>query len=100
MVAFDEVIGDFLKTELRPRNVYTTVDFVRPLITLYNENFPWITPFMRGDSGFTVVIYVKPNSYVIRLKSNANLQRLTDELHPASASGDVSHSKRADTWIN
>lgn len=55
---------------------------------------------MCGDSGFTVVIYVKPNSYVIRLKSNANLQRLTDELHPASASGDMSHSKRADTRIN
>lgn len=35
LVAFDGVTGDFLKSELRPGNVYTSngvVDFVRPLI--------------------------------------------------------------------
>lgn len=114
LVAFDGVTGDFLKSELRPGNVYTSngvVDFVRPLITHYNKNFPWITPFMRGDSGFAVpelydLCEAESVYYVIRLKANANLQRLADELHPASASRDMSQSEcyyeeseyRAKSW--
>src|SRR5699024_8459150 len=101
LVAFDGVTSDFLKSELRPGNVYTSngvVDFIRPLITHYNKNFPWITPFMRGDSGFAVpelydLCEAESVSYVIRLKSNANLQRLADELHQASASRDMSQSE-------
>ena len=101
MVAFEGVESDFLKSELRPGNVYTSngvVDFVRPLIEHYNKKFPWITPFLRADSGFAVpelydLCEKESVSYVIRLKSNAKLQRLADELHPASASKDMSESE-------
>lgn len=84
LVAFDGITGDFLKAKLRPGNVYTSngvVDFVKPLIQHYNVKFPEMTPFLRGDSGFAVpALYdlCEDESvyYVIRLKSNANLQRL------------------------
>ncbi len=101
LVAFDGVTGDFLKAKLRPGNVYTSngvVDFVKPLITHYNEKFPETTPFLRGDSGFAVpALYdlceEESVYYVIRLKSNANLQRLADELHPSSAPIDTSKTE-------
>ena len=101
LVAFDGVTGDFLKAKLRPGNVYTSngvVDFIRPLIEHYNEKFPDTTPFLRGDSGFAVpALYdlceKESVYYVIRLKSNANLQRLADELHPSSFISDVSKAE-------
>ena len=43
LVAFDGITGDFLKTQLRPGNLYTSngvVEFIRPLIEHYNEHFP------------------------------------------------------------
>ncbi|WML30291.1 IS1380 family transposase [Neobacillus sp. OS1-32] len=97
LVAFDGITGDFLKAQLRPGNVYTSngvVEFVKPLIEHYNEKFPAIVPFLRGDSGFAVpALYdlceEESVYYVIRLKSNANLQRLADELHPASFPADT-----------
>jgi len=90
LVAFDGVTGDFLKAQLRPGNVYTSngvVDFIEPVITHYNEKFPGTTPFLRGDSGFAVpALYELCEKesvyYVIRLKSNPNLQRLASELNP------------------
>ena len=96
LVAFDGITGDFLKAQLRPGNVYTSngvVEFVRPLIEHYNEKFPEMIPFLRGDSGFAVpALYDLCENesvyYVIRLKSNAILQRVADELHPASISSD------------
>ncbi|QDI90511.1 IS1380 family transposase [Salicibibacter halophilus] len=92
LVAFDGITGDFMKAQLRPGNVYTSngvVDFVKPLIKHYNETFPETIPFLRGDSGFAVpelyeLCEEESVYYVIRLKSNANLQRLADELHPAT----------------
>jgi hypothetical protein len=101
LVAFDGITGDFLKAKLRPGNVYTSngvVDFVKPLIEHYNEKFPETTPFLRGDSGFAVpALYdlCEDESvyYVIRLKSNAVLQRMADELHPATEISDVSMSE-------
>jgi len=101
LVAFDGITGDFLKAKLRPGNVYTSngvVDFVKPLIEHYNEKFPETTPFLRGDSGFAVpALYdlCEDESvyYVIRLKSNAILQRMADELHPATEISDVSMSE-------
>lgn len=101
MVAFDGVTGDFLKAELRPGNVYTSkgvVDFVKPLINHYNETFPETTPFLRGDSGFAVpklyeLCEEESVYYVIRLKSNANLQRLASELHPNTAPSDASETE-------
>lgn len=114
LVAFDGVTRDFLKAKLRPGNVYTSngvVDFVKPLITHYNEKFPETIPFLRGDSGFAVpALYdlCEDESvyYVIRLKSNANLQRLANELHPSSIPSDVTKTEyyyeeteyRAKSW--
>ncbi|GAA0616044.1 IS1380-like element ISEcp1 family transposase [Virgibacillus siamensis] len=101
LVAFDGVTRDFLKAKLRPGNVYTSngvVEFVKPLITHYNEMFPETTPFLRGDSGFAVPdLYecceAESVYYVIRLKSNPNLQRLAEEYCPSTAPSDVTKSE-------
>ncbi|MBB5175037.1 IS1380 family transposase [Texcoconibacillus texcoconensis] len=101
LVAFDGVTGDFLKAKLRPGNVYTSkgvVDFVKPLIAHYNEKFPEITPFFRGDSGFAVpelyeLCEAESVYYVIRLKSNPNLQRLADELQPSTFPSDMTRTE-------
>ncbi|UAK17201.1 IS1380 family transposase [Sporolactobacillus terrae] len=90
LVAFDGATGDFLKAKLRPGNRYTShgvVDFVRPILEHYNEHFPETTPLVRADSGFaTPDLYEACETesvyYVIRLKTNAVLQRLAEELHP------------------
>src|SRR5690606_4407892 len=75
------------------------VVFVKPLIEHYNEKFPETTPFLRGDSGFTVpALYELCEDesiyYVIHLKSNAVLQRMADELHPATEIFDVTKSEQ------
>ena len=96
LVAFDGVTGDFLKAQLRPGNVYTSngvVDFIKPMIEHYNEHFPETTPFIRGDSGFAVpdlyeLCEKESVYYVIRLKSNAILQRLAEEYCPSTAPTD------------
>lgn len=101
LVAFDGVTGDFIKAKLRPGNVYTSngvVEFIQPLFEHYNETFPETTPFVRGDSGFAVpALYdlceKESVYYVIRLKSNANLQRIADELHPSSIPSDVTKTE-------
>jgi hypothetical protein len=114
LVAFDGVRGDFLKAQLRPGNVYTSngvVEFIQPLIEHYNEKFPETTPFIRGDSGFAVpALYdlceKESVYYVIRLKSNRNLQKIADDLHPPSVISDVTKAEcyyeetvyQANTW--
>src|SRR5699024_2618173 len=64
----------------------------------YNEKFPEAIPFLRGDSGFAVpALYELCEKesvyYVIRLKANANLQRLADELHPTTSPVDVTKTE-------
>lgn len=101
LVAFDGITGDFLKAQLRPGNVYTSngvIDFVEPLLKHYNEKFPETIPFMRGDSGFAVpALYDlcerESVYYVIRLKANAILRRMADELHPTMKISDVTQSE-------
>jgi hypothetical protein len=101
LVAFDGITRDFLKAKLRPGNVYTSngvVEFVKPLIAHYNEKFPETLPFLRGDSGFAVpglydLCEDESVYYVIRLKSNAILQRLADERHPSTAASDVTKTE-------
>lgn len=91
LVAFDGLTGDFLKTQLRPGNVYTSngvVDFLRPLIEHYNETFPETSALVRGDSGFAVpklyeLCEQESVFYIIRLKSNKRLQALAEDLHSA-----------------
>ncbi len=97
LVAFDGLTGDFLKAKLRPGNVYTSngvVDFMRPLIEHYNQKFPETTSLVRGDSGFAVpglyeLCEKESVFYIIRLKSNAKLKSLADELHPIDEIQDV-----------
>jgi hypothetical protein len=101
LVAFDGVTGDFLKAKLRPGNVYTSngvVEFIQPLIEHYNEKFPETISFVRGDSGFAVpalndLCEKESVYYAIRLKSNANLQRIAEEIHPSSMPSDVTKTE-------
>lgn len=103
LVAFDGITGDFLKAKLRPGNVYTSngvVEFIQPLIEHYNERFPETTSFIRGDSGFAVpALYELCEKesvyYVIRLKSNAILQRIAEDLLPPTPPSD---STKADCY--
>lgn len=102
LVAFDGLTGDFLKAQLRPGNVYTSngvVDFIRPLIEHYNETFPETSVLVRGDSGFAVprlyeLCEKESVYYIIRLKSNAKLKALAEELHPAHEIRDVTVTER------
>lgn len=101
LVAFDGVTGDFLKAQLRPGNVYTSngiVEFIQPIIEHYNEEFPETSMFVRGDSGFAVpALYELCEKesvyYIIRLKSNAQLQNIAEELHPSTMPSDVIKSE-------
>ncbi|RIJ62797.1 IS1380 family transposase [Rummeliibacillus sp. POC4] len=101
LVAFDGATGDFLKAKLRPGNVYTStgvVEFIQPLIEHYNQTFPETSLFLRGDSGFAVpALYdlcEKESVYfIIRLKSNPQLQSLAKEYHPSNVPSDVSKAE-------
>lgn len=101
LVAFDGITGNFLKSQLRPGNVYTSndvVNFIEPVIRHYNDKFPETIPFFRGNSGFAVpslyeLCEQESVYYVIRLKSNANLQRLASELHPTITPTDVTETE-------
>ena len=101
LLAFDGLTGDFLKAQLRSGKVYTSngvVEFVRPLLVHYNETFPETTTLVRGDSGFAVpdlyqLCEQESVYYVIRLKSNARLQALAEELHPAYEIEDVTEAE-------
>ena len=101
LVAFDGATGDFLKAKLRPGNVYTStgvVEFIQPLIEHYNQTFPETSLFLRGDSGFAVpALYdlcEKESVYfIIRLKSNPQLQSLAKEYHPSTVPSDVSKTE-------
>jgi len=101
LVAFDGMTGDFLKAKLRPGNVYTSngvVEFIQPLVEHYNEKFPEMMPYLRGDSGFAVPAlyeFCEKESvyYTIRLKSNAVLQRIAEELHSSTSTTDFAQSE-------
>ena len=101
IIAFDGMTSDFLKAKLRPGNAYISNDvllFVRPVIEQYNNMFPETTPFLHDDSGFTMpTLYElcgeESVSYVIRLKANANLKKLADELHSTVPSVDTTQTE-------
>ena len=88
LLCYDGMTGDLLKAQLRPGSMYCSngaAEFVRPLLEEYQENYPDIALFLRGDSGFaTNELYslceTNGTSYVIRLKQNAVLTRLAKEL--------------------
>ncbi|TCP16253.1 DDE family transposase, partial [Scopulibacillus darangshiensis] len=88
MLMFDGLTGDCLKAELRAGSVYTSrqvVRFIGPTLKRYKVLYPWLTPLVRGDSGFAVpglfdLAEEKEAHYVIRLKANARLNALADDL--------------------
>jgi len=87
LLAYDGLTGDLLKAELRPGNVYTsknTTDFLFPLLFEFQEDYPTIDLFLRGDSGFAdVMIYEKLESngvaYTIRMKESKPLRSAAED---------------------
>lgn len=88
LVCYDGLTGDLLKTQLRKGTDYScngVRDFMQPLFDEYLNDYPDISLFLRGDSGFaTPELYeqceTNGTSYAIRLKENAALRKLAAEL--------------------
>ena len=87
LLCFDGMTGDLLKAELRPGTMYCSngaAAFMAPLMEEYQTEYPDISLFLRGDSGFaTGELYslceTNGTSYAIRLKENAALRRLAKD---------------------
>ena len=83
LMCFDGLTGDLLKTQLRDGPVYSSkgvVDFMKPLLDEYFNEYPETDLYLRGDSGFASPDLFKQCetngvSYAIRLKANQNLYR-------------------------
>lgn len=88
LLAYDGLTGDLLKAELRPGNYYTSKGapaFIYPLLLEYQQDYPDIDIYLRGDSGFAdVMFYEKLESngvtYAIRMKESGRLRSAADEL--------------------
>lgn len=104
LLCYDGLTGDLLKTELRDGNVYTSngsVEFVKPLLMEYMEQYPNTKVYLRGDSGFAVpelfdLLEHNGCSYAIRLKVNSTLYKeaayLTDELNDITAINKIDYA--------
>ena len=85
---YDGFTGDLLKAELRKGTDYCSkgiVLFMQPLLDEYQNSYPDIKMFLRGDSGYTAPgLYEQCEtngvSYVIKLKNNKVLEKLASEL--------------------
>lgn len=118
LLAYDGLTGDLLKAELRPGNVYTSrnaTDFLFPLLLEFQNDYPAINIFLRGDSGFAdVMIYEKLESngvaYAIRMKENkllrANAEELISELNELTKNNLIDYAVvygefyyKADSWL-
>ena len=88
LLCYDGLTGDLLKAVLRPGAVYTSTDcceFMKPLLMEYLEDYPDVSLYLRGDSGFACpelfeLLETNGTSYAIRLKMNDTLIRLADSL--------------------
>ena len=88
LLAYDGLTGDLLKAELRPGNIYTSkgaADFVYPLLLEFQQDYPDMNVYLRGDSGFAdVMLYEKLESngvsYAIRMKESGRLRKAAEEL--------------------
>jgi hypothetical protein len=84
LLCYDGLTGDLLKATLRPGNVYSSTDcceFLQPLLMEYQDDYPDIKLYLRGDSGFAnpkLFEQLESNgtSYAIRLKENATLKEM------------------------
>lgn len=88
LLCFDGLTGDLLKAELRNGSMYCSkgaADFLKPLLVEYQEYYPEIPLYLRGDSGFaTGELYdlceEQDVHYAIRLKQNPVLMSMAKEL--------------------
>lgn len=88
LLCYDGLTGDLLKAMLRPGNVYTSSDccsFLKPLLMEYLEDYPDVSLYLRGDSGFAdpdlfELLETNGTSYAIRLKANETLTKLAESL--------------------
>ena len=88
LLAYDGLTGDLLKAELRPGNCYTSKGastFIYPLLLEYQQDYPDIDLYLRGDSGFSdVIFYEKLESngvtYAIRMRENVRLHNAANEV--------------------
>lgn len=87
LLMFDGLTGDLIKAELRSGNVYTSrqvVRFIGPVLKRYREKHPYVTRFIRADSGFALpelyeIAEELETFYAIRLKVNPILYKLSNE---------------------
>ena len=117
LLAYDGLTGDLLSARLRPGSSYTSKDttsFLKPLLDEFNQDYPDIPLFLRGDSGFAdVIIYEKLESngvsYAIRMKENGRLRRaaafIEDELFEKTRHNQIDYAVsygeflyKADSW--
>ena len=88
LLCYDGLTGDLLKAMLRPGTVYTSTDcceFMKPLLMEYLEDYPDVSLYLRGDSGFACpelfdLLEKNGTSYAIRLKMNDTLIKLAESL--------------------
>ena len=88
LLCFDAMTGDLLKVELRPGTQYCckgAAAFMLPLLEEYQRVYPKTALFARGDSGFATdelytLFETNGTSYTIRLKENAVLKKLANDL--------------------
>ncbi len=118
LLAYDGLTGDLLKAELRPGNYYTSRDttkFLKPLLLEFQDDYPNINIFLRGDSGFAdIMIYEQLESngvtYAIRMKESAPLRAKAEgmitELNEITKNNLVDYAVvydefyyKADTWL-
>jgi len=88
LLCYDGLTGDLLKALLRPGSVYTSTDcceFLKPLLMEYLEDYPQVSLYLRGDSGFACpelfeLLETNGTSYAIRLKVNDTLTKMAESL--------------------
>ena len=88
LLCYDGLTRDLLRAKLRKGSDYSCKDvceFMQPLFDEFLNDYPEIYLLLRGDSGFaTPGLYeqceTNGTSYVIRLKENTTLRKLTCEL--------------------
>ncbi len=87
LLCYDGPTGDLLKAELRDGTMYCSKEadlFMKSLLEEFADDFPDMTLYLRGDSGFASpdlyeVLEDKNCKYAIRLKENARLRELAEE---------------------
>lgn len=104
LVCCDGMTGDLIKIQLRDGTQYSctgVIDFLRPILDEYLNEYPAIRILLRGASGFATPDLYKQceengTSYVIRLKENDILHEkasyLVDELDEITKNNKVDHA--------